>query len=236
MLGRLAAAAAGTALAVRLIRSRHRRSLHPDGRSFGGELEIFGLREPTGSELLDRAARHRATVRVSKGIGTAGGRADIRGVAVRVHRPGGDLDLLLSTAGTGRLTRHLPAPRRSFDVSYGSITAYRSGTGTKLYLSARPDPDGPVLGRALPDLAEGDRLLLGVGDRTAGRVVLGRELPRAADAALAFDPVRHAGADLHPSGLVHGLRAYAYRLSQRWRGATPAAADPEAVARTTGHR
>ncbi len=26
-------------------------------------------------------------------------------------------------------------------------------------------------------------------------------------AALAFDPVRHASADLHPSGLVPGLRA-----------------------------
>ncbi len=236
MVGRLFATAAGAALAVRLVRSRHRRSLHPAGRSFAGQLEICGLRHPIGSELLDHAARYRATVRLSKGIGTAGGRADLRGLAVRAHLPGRDVDLLLSTAGNGRFTRHLPAPRRSFDVTYGSITAYRSGTGTKLYLSAQPDPDGPALGRGLAHLAAGDRLLLKVDGRTAGRVVLGADLGPAVDAALAFDPVRHASPDLHPTGLVHGLRAYAYRLSQRWRGATPAAADPEAVARTAGHR
>jgi hypothetical protein len=35
---------------------------------------------------------------------------------------------------------------------------------------------------------------------------------------------------------VHGVRAGAYRLSQRWRGATPARANPEAVARMGAHR
>jgi hypothetical protein len=56
------------------------------------------------------------------------------------------------------------------------------------------------------------------------------------DAVLAFDPVRYAGEDLYPTGTIHGLRAFAYRLSQRWRGVRPAAADPGAVARTVTHR
>jgi hypothetical protein len=240
MIGRLTAAAAGAVLAVRLVRSRRRRTLHPAGRSFAGELEILGLGVEIGSLLLERPGRFPVTVRLSKGIGTRGGRLDIRGVAVRVHRPGHDLDLLVSTAGRGRFTRHLPAARRSFDVTYSTITAYRTGTREKVYLTVYPDPDGPALGRALPDLARGDRFLLGVRhrdvDRAVGRVTLGPPRPAAVDAALAFDPVRHSSPDLHPTGLVHGLRAYAYRLSQRWRGATPAAPDPAAVIRAGAHR
>jgi hypothetical protein len=239
MLGCLTLAAAGGVLAVRLARSRHRRSLHPAGRSFGGHLETFGLGDGFGAELLDRAARYRVTVRLSKGIGTRGGRADVRGVAVRVHRSDRDLDLLLSTAGRGRVTRHLPAVRRSFDVPYSSITAYRTAAHTKVYLTAGPDPDGPALGRALPQLAAGDRLLLGIrhagAERAFGRVTLGAEKSPATDAALAFDAIRNSSPDLHPTGFVHGLRAGAYRLSQLWRGARPPAPNPVAVARTSAH-
>lgn len=141
-LARWTAVAGGAGLAVRILRSRHQRSLHPAGRSFAGELEIQGRPDATGAALLDRAERYRTTLRVSKGIGTRGGRADIRGLAIRVHLPGRDLDLLLFTAGRGRLTRHLPAPGRSFDTRYGTITAYRTGTAGKIYLAADPDPDG----------------------------------------------------------------------------------------------
>jgi hypothetical protein len=240
MRARWVAAAMGAGLAVRVVRSRHRRFLHPDGRSFEGELETRGAAGPTGSDFLDRPARYRVTVRVSKGAGMRGARLDLRGVAVRVHLPGRDLDLLLSTAGNGVLTRHLPVPRRSFDVTYGTITAYRTGSRTKVYLFAHPDPDGPALGRALPEVAEGDRIVLGVRHagvaRPLGRVTLGPVRSPAADAALAYDPVRNSLPDLHPTGLVHGVRAGAYRLSQRWRGATPARANPEAVARTGAHR
>jgi hypothetical protein len=44
-------------------------------------------------------------------------------------------------------------------------------------------------------------------------------LPAAVDAALAFDPIRNAPADLYPTGVIHRLRAIAYPLSQRWRHA-----------------
>ena len=228
-LGKLAGAALAAALVVRVVRSRHQRFMHPDGRSFSGELEVFG----SGN-------RRDVTVRLSKGVGTREGRADVRGLAVRVHLPGRDLDLLLSTVGRGPIGRHLPVPRRSFATEYGSVTAYRDGGGDKLYLAARPDPGGPGFGRTLASVPDGGRFLIivrrkGIG-RPAGRVTLGPELSPDADEALAYDPIRNSLPALHPTGLIHGVRAFAYRASQRWRGATPADPNPAAVARTSAHR
>jgi hypothetical protein len=225
------AAAVLVALGVRVARSRHRRFLHPDGRSFAGVLQIWGAGEPLGADLLDRPGRHEVIVRISKGAGTRGARGDIRGLAIRAGR----IDLLLSSAGTNAVTKRLPAPRRSFDTVYGSITPYRSAT-RKLYLEAVPDPDGRPLGRALESIPAGSSLLLRASDRTVGRVSLGGELSAAEDEALAFDPVRNTTPDLHPTGTIHGTRAFAYRLSQRWRGATPADPNPRAVMRTNAHR
>lgn len=235
-------AALATALAVRIVRSRHRRSLHPDGRSFTGELTVTGL-AGTGAALLERPARHPVTVRISKGVGTRPGFPDLFGVAIRVHGglSGRRCDLLFSTSGSGRLSRHVPMARRGFDTFYGSILAYRTGTGRKLYLSARPDPDARPLGRTLEsvvDAAERDgaRLVLSADGEPFGTVRFGAVLPVGADAELAFNPVGNTGADLHPTGLVHASRAVAYRLSQRWRGVEPAAADPDKTARTATRR
>ena len=222
-------AVAAAALGVRAARSRHRRALHPAGRTFTGELEVWGNPTTAGSALIDRPGRHDVTVRLSKGAGTRGSLPDVLGVAIRVHSPSGpDRDLLLSTTGRGRITRHLPIPRRSFDTVYGSITPYRNGHGADIYLSAGPDRNGAALGRTLAsvsDAAHSDRdaglLLYAGGARPFGRVVLGSPLPAGADAALAFDPVRNAPADLTPSGLLNAARAVAYRASQRWRGVSP---------------
>jgi hypothetical protein len=227
-----------TAVGVRVVRSRHRRFLHPDGRSFTGELQVRGAGEPTGSDLIDRPAHYPVTVRISRGAGTRPGRADVLGLAVRVHGPG--LDLLYSTAGRGRFTRHLPVPRRGFDSWYGSILAYRTGDGRKVYLSAEPDPAGHPLGRSLESVVaaadrDGARLLLMADDRTFGAVRFGELLPPRTDAALAFDPVHNSADDLHPTGLIHGLRGLTYRLSQRWRKATPVPADPDAEIRVAAH-
>jgi hypothetical protein len=242
----LAGAAVVAALGVRIAHSRHRRLLHPDGRSFTGELETWGRTVPIGSALTDRAGRCPVTVRISKGAGTAPGRADILGLAVRLHHPDGPAcDLLLSTAGAGRFTRHVPLPRRSFDTRYGSILAYRTGSGRKVYLAAGPAPTGRILGRTLASVAaaaeyDRARLLLAVEDGETvdpfGTLSFGAALPAAADAALAFDPIRNAPDDLHPTGTVHGIRAFAYRLGQRWRGVRPAPPAPAKVAETLAHR
>lgn len=239
----LAAAAVVTAAGIRVARSRHRRFLHPDGRTYTGRLDVWGLGAPAGADLIDRPARYPVTIRVSKGAGTRPGRADVLGVAVRVHGPvaGQKRDLLLSTAGRGRWTRHLPVPRRTFDTFYGAILAYRTGSGRSVYLSGRPDPDGLPWGRTLESVttaasADGAKLLLEADGRPFGRVTFGEVLPAGRDAALAFDPVRHTTADLHPTGLIHGSRAFAYRIGQRWRGARPADTDPGRVARTVTRR
>ncbi|MBG0562187.1 hypothetical protein [Actinoplanes aureus] len=217
---RLIASAVLLALGVRLVRSRHRRALHPAGRSFTGELEVWGLSPGTGSALLDRPGRRAVTVRISKGAGTRRDRPDVLGLAIRAD----GTDLLLSTAGTGRLTRHFPMPRRAFGTHYGTITSYRTGDGRKIYLSAGPDRDAAPLGRTLDSVAAAAStgragLLLYAGPREFGRVRFGAALSPAADAALAFDPVRNRGADLYPIGVIQGVRAVAYRLSRQWRGA-----------------
>ena len=236
---------AGTAIAlgVRLARSRRRRSLHPAGRSFAGDLEIWGGDPPIGFALADHRGRYPVTVRMSKGMGTRGSRPDVLGFALRIPAEGGDTDILLSTTGHGRLSRHLPMPRRTFDTWYGSIAAYRTGDRRKVYLGARPEPGGAPLGRTLTAVADAARsnthLLLYAGSSATrsfggvsfggvsfGRVSFGRALPPPVDAALAFDPVRNAPAGLHPTGILYGARAITYRLSQRWRGATPVAAAP----------
>jgi hypothetical protein len=227
----LAAAANVIGLGVRLVRSRKRRSLHPDGRSFTGELQVWGADAPVGSDLIDRPGRHRITVRLSKGAGTRRGRWDVLGLAIRVHRPDRAVDLLLSTVGTGRLSRHLPIPRREFDSWYGSVTSYRTGDRRKVYLAAGLDPGGVPLGRTLESVAAAARddrgrlLLYARRDGITGpfaRIVFGAQLPQATDASLAFDAIRNSSIDLQPSGTVHSVRALAYRLSQRWRGAAPA--------------
>lgn len=241
----LLGAAGAAALGVRIAHSRTRRFLHPVGRSFAGELEVWGAPAGrTGARLLDRPGRHAVTLRISKGGGTPAGWPDVLGLAVRVPGtpPDGPSDLLLSTAGSGHLARHLPVPRRSFDTRYGSILAYRTGgaDGRKVYLAAMPDPDGAPLGDTLDTVAAaarsgGGRLLLAVVDddvQPFGRLTLGAELSAQDDADLAFDPVRHTAADLHPTGLIHASRAAAYRWSQRWRRTRPAAPDGSAVRRT----
>jgi hypothetical protein len=235
-LGIVAGAAVSGALAVRIARSRHRRFMHPDGRSFTGEVQIWGLQQPMGSALVDRAGRYPVTVRISKGVGTRPGRRDVLGLALRLA---GSCDLLLSTMGNGRLLRHVPMPRPRFDTRYGSLLAYRTGDGDKVYLLAEPDPAGPPLGPTLGSVTaaarSGARLLLGVagseGFRPFGVVTFGTPLPAAVDAALAFDPIRNAPADLRPTGVIHRTRAIAYPLSQWWRHAAPPATalNPSAI-------
>lgn len=214
------ASGALVALGVRVARSRHRRLLHPAGRSFTGELEIWGTAPPTGSELLDRPGRYTVTVRVSKGAGTRRDLPDVLGLAIRV----GGTDLLLSTVGGTQLTRHLPMPRRDFGARYGSITFYRTADGRRVYLAAGPDRDAVPLGATLDSVARAAAtgragFLLYAGPQALGRVRFGAALPPGADAALAFDPVRNSTADLYPAGIIQGVRAAAYLVSRRWRSA-----------------
>ncbi|MFG1842746.1 phosphodiesterase [Micromonospora sp. NPDC049175] len=211
-------------------RLRHGRLLHPAGRSFVGEVVIWGTPgPPIGVGLLDDPGRYRATVRFSKGTPTPGGWPDVLGVALRLHRDTGrPFDLLVSSSGAAPLMRNLPLPRRCFTGTYSTIVGYRVGR-RRLWLAALADPDSIDLGRSLRTVAaatrtDAPRLVLAVASavgpwRPVGQVEFGAPLSAEEDAALAFDPVRNLPPELRAAGPLAWLREHTYRGSRRARGA-----------------
>ncbi|MEV0427502.1 phosphodiesterase [Micromonospora sp. NPDC050495] len=225
------AGAAVERAAAALARRRHARLLHPAGRTFAGEVLVWGTPgPPTGIDLLDRPGRWPATVRLSKGVPTPGSWPDVLGLAVRLHRdPEPPVDLLVSSSGAAPVLRHLPLPRRRFTGTYTSIMSFRAGR-RRLYLAALADPESPELGRDLAGVAatvatDQPRLVLAVASaagpwRLFGEVRLDRRRGAREDAALAFDPIGNAPPGLRVGGLLGWLRNTSYRGSRRARGAS----------------
>ena len=244
----VAGAGGAAVVGARIAYARHHRVLHPRGRSFTGELEVWGLPGgPVGADLLDWPGRYRVTVRVSKGVPTPAGWPDLLGLAVRVHEPGRarPFDLLMSTSGRGPLLRHLPLPRRRFATLYSSLLPLHADAG-RLYLAALPDPRSAPLGGTLDTVTAaavgaGARFVLAVASpggewRPFARLLFGRPLPGPVDARLAFDPTRHQAPGLRPVGAVQALRGLTYRWSQRWRGADVETDGPSLVDTVTAPR
>ncbi|MFG2047988.1 phosphodiesterase [Micromonospora sp. NPDC048935] len=212
-------------------RLRRGRLLHPSGRSFAGEVLIWGTPgPPTGVDLLDDPGRYRAAVRLSKGTPTPGGWPDVLGLALRLHRDSGrPFDLLVSSSGAAPVLRNLPLPRRAFTGTYSTIVGYRVAR-RRLWLAALPDPDSVDLGRSLSTVAaatrtDTPRLVLAVASavgpwRPVGQVSIGTQLSAEEDAALAFDPVGNLPPGLRAAGPLAWLREQTYRGSRRARGAT----------------
>jgi hypothetical protein len=199
-------------------RWRGGRILHPRGRTFTGQLRVYGSAGRTwGSALLDGPDRFRATVRLSKGGGTPVGWPDVLGLAVRVHdERDGDADLLLSSTTGLPVLRHLPLPAFTFDgTRFGSLLAYRAGAARRLYLGAVGHGDRGGFGFHLSARAPGGPAL------TFAVLELGPALPPADDARIAFDPTVSRRGDLRVAGAVQRLRGIAYRASQRGRPAQP---------------
>ncbi|MFC5926115.1 phosphodiesterase [Micromonospora vulcania] len=224
------AATAVVRAAAALTRLRHGRLLHPAGRSFSGEVRIWGTAgPPTGVPLLDEPGRYRATLRLSKGVPTPGGWPDVLGLALRVHSDGGrPFDLLVSSSGAAPGLRHLPLPRRRFSGTYSTIMCYRAGR-RRLWLAALADPESADLGRSLAAVTatvrtDAPRLVLAVASavgpwRPFGEINVGVPLSAREDAALAFDPVGNVPTELRTAGLLAWLRAQTYRGSRWARGA-----------------
>ncbi|PWR05306.1 phosphodiesterase [Micromonospora acroterricola] len=222
-----------------LTRLRRARLLHPAGRSFAGEVMIWGTAgPPTGVGLLDDPGRYRATVRLSKGVPTPGSWPDVLGLAVRVHADPGPFDLLVSSSGAAPGLRNLPLPRRRFTGTYSTIMCYRAGR-RRLWLAALADPDSADLGRSLAAVAaatgaDAPRLVLAVASavgpwRPVGQVSLGAQLSAREDTALAFDPVRNLPPELRAPGPLGWLREQTYRGSRRARGADAQSGGSEAT-------
>ncbi|HEY0700466.1 MAG TPA: hypothetical protein VGD43_22010, partial [Micromonospora sp.] len=117
-----------------LAAARRARAVHPDGVLLAGEL----IAEPdSGLPFPPRAG---VLVRLSKGAGTPGGLPDVLGLAIRVA---GSWDLLLSSAGTGPLSRLLPLPARRWSTArYGTLLPYRAG-GRLVWFLAGPERAEP---------------------------------------------------------------------------------------------
>ncbi len=217
--GRMAAVPLGG-----LARRRSGKPMHPRGVVLDAVLERSGAVPDWGVPWLTGPAREPAVVRLSRGAGLPAPLPDVLGLAV--HLPGGErpVDLLLSTAGSGRWTRLLPVPRVDAAVPYSSIMGYRSTAGT-LRLAAVPEQpvrvrsDPAPMAAALPGTAYRLLVARGTGDWLPfGRLAIG---PPAGglDPDLRFDAVRNAPPGLVADGPMARFRAPAYAAARQARSA-----------------
>ncbi len=188
------AAALGLGTAV-----RGARVFHPHGATRTCRLVVDGG-QAWGSTLLDDAAVHEGVVRLSRGVGLPAPLPDVDGLALRLPglgRDGRPLDLLANSAWRYAFAPSVIAP------TWSSVLPYRTGTGRRVLLGARPTREGFTL-LVAPLLGGVD----GVGQLTLGEPVDGEDLR--------FAPTVGAD-DLEPVELFRTLRAWAYDASQAGR-------------------
>src|SRR5690606_18992483 len=118
---------------------RNDRVFHPRGVSFAGTAELT----PDAVGLFGERRELEVIVRASRGIGLPHPLPDFNGVAVRLldaHGEGRDQDLLLVSAPTPPVARHLlvPAPFLGW-TGYSSLLPYRTPAGLRVYGARRLD-------------------------------------------------------------------------------------------------
>jgi hypothetical protein len=195
-----------------MLRTRHRKALHPQGGVRSGVVERHGCRARTGVPWIDEPGNDQVMVRLSRATGLPEALPDVLGLALRVPREdGGHGDLLLSTTGTSALGRFVIRPTRHPARPYGSLMPYRS-------------PLGPLLVAAFPLAADGTRFALACSGLRGtwlpfGVLEVRSNWDDAPDAPLTFDPVIHQLPGLQSYGWVAQLRRFSYAGSRRARGA-----------------
>ncbi|NKQ24794.1 phosphodiesterase [Streptomyces galbus] len=217
-----------------LARRRGGPALHPHGLTCTADLEVVADGGgPWGVRWLDSPARYAATARLSRAGGLPVRLPDGLGLAVRVQA--GDaldepVDLLLTSCGRGRLTRHLPLPRTdALGGPYGSLLAYRIGDRFGL-LAAVPRRTGRSARAAHGD-PESLRAALrhaplvfdlraqtprGVW-RTFAVLTVRTALPLGRTQSLGFDPYEHSAPGFAPGPALAAVRHAAYRGSRTGR-------------------
>lgn len=209
---------------------RRARVFHPDGLAFSATFVVPG--GDHGSPLLDVPARHRAVVRLSRGVGLPEPLPDVLGLAVRIvdaHGPGRDQDLLLVTSGSAPGLRHALTPSRTYDHHrWSTLLPYRI-RGLRTVFGARPLRTAGTGTERLDDLpaalASG-RLRYAVEVATltgpwreVGTLEVGEPLAPTEAADLGFDPAR-TGGGIRAAGVIQAVRVLAYRGSQAGRRLT----------------
>lgn len=182
--------------------------LHPRGVVQHGVLTRTSGDRPSGVAWLDETGRDDVLVRRSRGAGLPSRLPDVQGLAVRLPRPDGYADLLLSSAGLGRVTRFLPVPGwRSDSRPLSTLMPYRG-------------PDGPVLLAALPTGPDTFDLLWATpgSDWVAfGELAISSE-EHPHDAQVSFDSFVNPLPGLETYEWTRRLRQPAYRAARWWTG------------------
>jgi hypothetical protein len=231
-----AAAPAGAAGFYALAVLRRRRSLHPAGVGYQGQLVVGDGPGRPGVPMLRPGAAYPALLRFSRGAGLSEPLPDALGVAIKLpdaHGPDADQDLLLTSSADRPLLRRLLFPARSFvRGAFSTALPYDLGGERVVLLLVPVRTEG---GRSPGDVARGGGALaelrtaaadaLGFELRTAGTfgasqplatLSLSQALSAEQTAALRFNPWT-TGPGIRPSGWLNLLRDAAYRASQRGR-------------------
>jgi hypothetical protein len=209
-----------------LARLRQARAFHPVGVAFHG-IATTTSGAPRGLP----SGEWPAVVRFSRGAGLPEPLPDLLGIGVRLEGAadlGRPFDLLMTSTGSGRLTRHVLRPARTFGSGRASTLLPYAGPDGSVVLSVRVT-DGQVGGladvrrRCGDPTGDGLTLELSRSDAGGGWVPFGQVhvrglLDEADERALDLDPF-HTGPDLVPSGLLNRLRRPAYGGSREGRGA-----------------
>jgi hypothetical protein len=230
LLDRLAFRAART-----VARGRGKRpALHPCGAIVTGRLVV-----PAHGTFLevpgwDAPASYAVTARWSLATGLPRPLPDALGLALRVEDVGGPgrcLELLLTSSGRGRWTRHVPFPRTSATGGpYTTLLSYEIG-GHRGVLAAFPLPGTPRIPADPAAVAaavarQPVEFVLCAGTAAAwmplGRLVLQDAEPfRHRPQERAFDPYRNSLPGFRPVGSLRSLRIAAYAGSREGRDAEP---------------
>lgn len=211
--------------------ARRARIFHPDGAAFQATLEVRTGAPTVGASTLAGAGRHKAIVRLSRGVGLPSRVPDVLGLALRIldaHGTGRHQDVLLVTSAAPAVGRHSILPSRQFATGfYSSILPYRAGDELVLF-GARPVwADGVDLGSASTatfdeveaELISGrlrfDLLVAGLTApwTSVGVIDGGRRLSAAEQESLRFN-VYNTGEALEPAGVLNAMRRSVYRASQ----------------------
>ncbi|KOX37636.1 MULTISPECIES: hypothetical protein [unclassified Streptomyces] len=226
-------------LAFRAARAAARRrgnrpALHPRGAALTGHLVVPGRRDRWDVPWLDVPGSYAVTARWSRGAGLPHPLPDGLGLAVRVQDAGGPgrfLDLLLTTGGRGRWTRHVPLPRTSATAGpYSTLLPYAVG-GRQGVVAAFPAPgtrripaDPGAVGAVTAGRPMVFQLCFGAAGswRPLARLTLHGEASRPSPDGDAFDPYLALLPDFHPVDRLRSLRIAAYAGSRAGRHARPA--------------
>jgi hypothetical protein len=232
-----AAAAPATAAGFYALAAlRRRRSLHPTGVGYHGQLLVGDGPGRPGVPLLRPGATYPALLRFSRGAGLPEPLPDALGVAVKLpnaHGPGADQDLLLTSSTSRPLLRRLLFPARSFVRGAFSTALPYDLNGERVVVLLVPAPTGNERspggvdrsGGTMAELRAAAAAGLGFELRTAGTLgpsqrlatlTVGQPLSAEQTQALRFNPWT-TGPGIRPCGWLNLLRDAAYRASQHGR-------------------